>query len=148
MTFLSLLIDTINRSVSVPIDKLQKALVMIENTLKSKKITIKTLQQLCGTLNFLCRAIVRGRAFLTRMYAPLKICDKKGKLLKQHHHVKVMGEMKADLSLWKGFLQTPLSFIRPFIDFLNTLSAPELLWFTDLAKRKGLGFSGILTQTG
>ena len=33
------------------------------------KATVKQLQQLCGFLNFLCRAIVPGHAFTRRMYA-------------------------------------------------------------------------------
>ena len=63
--FLGLLINTLTQTVSVPVEKLEKAKSLISQVLNRKKITVKELQQLCGHLNFICRAIVPGRAFTT-----------------------------------------------------------------------------------
>ena len=143
LTFLGLLVNTITQSVSIPMDKVNAALTMINDTIDSKKISIKMVLKLCGHLNLLCRAIVPGHAFTTRLYAPLKIRNKQGQLLKQHHHVRVSGEMKQDLSIWKQFLETPISYSRPFVDFTATISAKEICWFMDAVKNADLGFGGI-----
>ena len=55
LVFLGLLIDTINQCVCVPIDKVSKAVSLIESVIgkKSRKITLHQLQKICGFLNFL-----------------------------------------------------------------------------------------------
>ena len=53
LTFLGLLIDTVGRFVSIPADKVARALDLIESLLSRKKATVKELQRLCGFLNFL-----------------------------------------------------------------------------------------------
>ena len=70
MTFLGLLIDTVLQCVFVPIDKVSKALLLIESILlkKSKKVTLNQLQKVCGFLNFLGRCVIPGRAFTRRLY--------------------------------------------------------------------------------
>ena len=68
MVFLGLLIDMEFQLVLIPKEKLLKGQYLVELILekKSKKATVKELQQLCGFLNFLGRAIVPGRAFYTQ----------------------------------------------------------------------------------
>ena len=65
LTFLGLLIDTANQLVCIPIDKIDKAKMLINRVLtrQSKKLTIKVLQSICGFLNFIGRCIIPGRAF-------------------------------------------------------------------------------------
>ena len=141
--FLGLLINTLLQTVSIPVQKIEKAKELINDILAKKKITVKTLQQICGYLNFLCRAIVLGRAFTTRLYAPMrKGAGKRNQILKQHHHLRVTGEMREDLRMWLSFLESPLAFSRPFIDFNSTLTATVLNWFTDATKNSILGFGG------
>ena len=55
LVFLGLLIDTINQCVCVPIEKVLKAVMLIQTVLdkKSKKVTLNQLQKICGFLNFL-----------------------------------------------------------------------------------------------
>ena len=102
LIFLGLLIDTINQMVLIPKEKLTKGQVLVETMLaqKSKKTTIKELQQLCGFLNFLGRVVVPGRAFTRRLYHYTKTNGK----LKSHHHVKINQEMRLDLEMWNIFL--------------------------------------------
>ena len=61
--------------------------------------------------------------------------------LKQKHHMKVDGELRADVNLWINFLQDDTMLCRPFVDFSETLHADELdFFFTDAAKSVKLGF--------
>ena len=63
LTFLGLLIDTVKQIVCIPVEKLNRAVSLVNTILNKRKVTVLELQKLCGFLNFLCRAIVRGRAF-------------------------------------------------------------------------------------
>ena len=110
MVFLGMLIDTVNQCVCVPIDKINKAVSLIESVLvsKSKKVTLNQLQKICGFLNFLGRCIIPGRAF-TRLYA-YTVSDK----LKPHHHIRLNTEMREDLCMWLTFLEHPSFFVDHF----------------------------------
>ena len=114
LTFLGLLIDTINQCVCIPIDKIAKAVSLINSILEksSKKVALNQLQKVCGFLNFLGRCVITGRAFTRRLYA-YTANDK----LKPHHHIRVNSEMKRDLQMWLTFLEHPSVFCRPFLDF-------------------------------
>ena len=83
MTFLGFLIDTIQKLVSIPVEKIQKANDLITDILSHKKTTVCKLQKLCGFLNFLCHRIVLGRAFTRRLYFHYS------PKMKPHHHLKV-----------------------------------------------------------
>ena len=63
INFLGFLIDTIRQRVSVPADKIAKVQELVQQILHSKSVMVKSIQKLCGHLNFLCRCIVPGRAF-------------------------------------------------------------------------------------
>ena len=94
LMFLGLLIDTIAQTVSLPHNKIIKTLQIISQILNSKswKVTVKQLQRLCSMLNFVCRAVVPGRAFTRRLYAHTA-----GQSLKPHHHICINQELKFDL---------------------------------------------------
>ena len=102
LTFLGFLINTVKQVVGIPEDKIRKAVTLMTEVLGKRKITVHRLQKLCGFLNFICRAVVPGRAFTRCLYAHLT-----GHNLKPHHHLKVTGEMKADLLVWNSFLRNP-----------------------------------------
>ena len=133
LTFLGMLLDTVSQTVSVPAEKIDKAKTLIYEILNQKKTTVRKLQKLTGFLNFLCRCVVPGRAFLRRIYgfySPLML---------PHHHVRVKQEMKDDLSVWLSFLEDPAVYCRPFIDFTQILTATQLDWFTDASGKIGYG---------
>ena len=96
--YLGLLIDTVLRQLVVPKDKVLDALQRIDNVATKKKCTLKELQSLIGSLNFLCRAIRPGRAYLRRLVDATK------GITVSHFYVSVTKEMKADLRMWKCFL--------------------------------------------
>ena len=52
LVFLGFLLDTVNRRVGIPLEKISKALTMTDEFLKCKKTTAKRVQKLCGFLNF------------------------------------------------------------------------------------------------
>ena len=69
--FLGILLDGKRLILAVPEDKGIKVLNALKELAdpSKKKVMVKTLQQLCGFLNFICKAIFPGRAFTRRMYA-------------------------------------------------------------------------------
>ena len=142
LTFLGLLIDTVHQMVFVPLEKLIKGRQMVMNLLnkKSKKTTIRELQQLCGFLNFIGRAIVPGRAFTRRLYHYTKNSN-----LKPHHHVKINQEMRLDLGLWNLFLHHETALARPFLDFskLGCLNAKKVFMYSDASGNFELGMGAI-----
>ena len=147
LTFLGLLIDTINRGVSVPVEKIQKGLKMIHTILSnpSKKCTLLQLQKICGFLNFLGRCVIPGCAFTRRLYAYTvgkKHLDGHGNMLvsqlKPHRHIRINGEMRRDLNMWTTFLHQS-AFCRPFMDFSRTWNAREVQFYTDASGKIGMG---------
>ena len=135
IVFLGLMIDTVNQVVCIPKDKVVKALHLISYFLNkhNRKVTVLQIQKLCGFLNFLCRCIVPGRAFLTRLYsmAPSK--------LKPHHHVRVSLENKLDLQVWEKFLSSPRVYCRPFMDF-QPYTAMDIDMYSDASRNFSKGF--------
>ena len=140
LVFLGLLLDTVNQVVAVPVEKIEKALTLIEEVINKKSITLKQLQKICGFFNFLGRAVVPGIAFTHRLYMFTK---GSGQNLKPHHHIRMKPEIKKDLFMWKEFLTSPLVYARPFMDFENELSAEDILMFSDASKNAVPGFGGM-----
>ena len=136
LVFLGLLIDTIHQCVSVPVDKVTKAVNLIQAVLqkKSGKITLNQLQKIRGFLNFIGRCIIPGRAFTRRLCAYTA-----NEKLKSHHHIRVNTEMRDNLNMWLVFLQHPSVFCRPFLDFSNWIVADEIDMYSDASGSIGVG---------
>ena len=138
ITFLGLLIDTIHQIVSVPCEKVDKAIKLLTKCLqrRSKKTTLGELQEITGFLNFLCKAVVPGRSFTRRLYNVAEGAQHK---LKKNHHLPITSEMRSDLELWLIFLQHPSVYSRKFIDFDLSLTSDEVDFFTDASTSLGCG---------
>ena len=108
---------------------------MIDSFMKKgvKKVTVLQVQKLCGFLNFLCRCILPGRAFLRRLYT-LTANPK----LKQHHHVRLNQENKLDLGIWRMFLTSSNIFCRSFMN-PETTHANEIDMYSDVSGKIGFG---------
>ena len=132
LIFLGLLLDTERQLICIPKEKISKALGQIQFFLSKKKATVLQFQQLCGTLNFLCKCILPGRAFLRRLY----VTNNK---LKQHHHIKITAENKLDLRTWEYFLTHPTAYSQPFMQ-LGILTAEILGIYSDASRNFKLGF--------
>ena len=135
LTFLGLTLDGRNHVIRIPVDKIQRALTMIQRLLNrsSKKMMLRELQQLCGFLNFLNKAIIPGRAFTRRFYS------QGNGLTKPHHHLKIKPEMKADLLLWEEFLKNEKIFSRPFFHLEEELHYAPQVFYTDASSTIGAG---------
>ena len=101
---------------------------------RNRKATVLQFQKLCGNLNFLCRCIIPGRAFLRRLYAATANTN-----LKQHHHVRITNEYRLDLLTWKCFLGRQESFCRGFME-QGILDATVLDMYSNASHNFSLGF--------
>ena len=140
ITFLSFLIGSVAQLVLIPTDKINKEKLLITQALekKSKEITIKQCQRICGFLNFLGRSIVPGRVFTRRLYRYTS-----GSQLKPHYHMCITREIRSDLTMWMEFLNHPSVYAWGFMDFSATLVADEISMFSDVAKSWKLGYGRV-----
>ena len=77
--FWGLEIDSEEMVVRIPMPKIKEITQKIEDLLAHAKCTLKQMQSLTGSLNFVCRAITPGRPFCRRLINAT--CG----LTKQHH---------------------------------------------------------------
>ena len=146
MTFLGMLLNGITYTMMIPESKVNKALFMLEKACYKKKLTIKEIESLTGTLNFLNRAIVPGRVFTHRMYSALegKITNRNNQPLKPHHHVSLNLEFRNDCEVWKNFLMYQRA--GPFWIF----QSKQVTWTSGStqmqANPKNLGFGCLLQK--
>ena len=151
LIFLGILLDGATLTLSIPIDKRNKALKMLQHFMDKKKATVKELQRLTGYLNFLTKAIFPGRAFTRRMYSKYSLAIAKPQSqfrLKHYHHVKLDQEFKFDCEVWRIFLSGSLTSIvaRPMVDLSSTLMATQLNFYTDASANENLGIGGVFNN--
>ena len=151
LVFLGILLNGQSLTLSIPVEKQQKALKILHEITSKKRVTIKQLQTLTGYLNFLTKAIVPGRTFTRRMYA--KYTNIKGAMtnkgrLKQYYHVLLDSEFRLDCEIWKTFLEhySDLSLCRPMIDLDTQVTAKQLKLYSDARKNTCLGM-GVVFNT-
>ena len=144
IVFLGMLLDGNRFVISIPEEKRNKALNIINWTIDKRKVTIHHVQRLMGILNFLNRVVVPGRAFTCGMYSKLKLLDSQGKPLKQHHHIWLGKQFIQDCRVWKMFLEeiTISQMSRPFIDIDAFEYAHVLNFYTDASLSKKFGGLG------
>ena len=140
ITFLGLAIDTARREIQVPSDKIAAIMSKLDIALSKKKLTLRELQSLLGSLNFICKAVRPGRAFLRRLF------DLTSGVLKPHHRVRISLGARADLLAWRQFLS----------HFNGSVMLTEQAWrssdnlnlYTDASAEIGFGafFRGSWTQ--
>ena len=131
ITYLGLEIDALRAQVRVPPDKVQAMTNQIGVVLSRPKITLVALQSLVGSLNFLCKAVSPGRAFLRRLIALSK------GITKPYHKVRLTAGAKLDLLLWREFL-SHFNGVSPFLE-QEWESSTALDLFTDAAASVGFG---------
>ena len=93
-----ILVDTVAMRLELPEDKLLGAKDLIKKLIQCKKAPLKLIQSLIGTLQFACRAIIPGRAFLRR------IIDLTRGVHSKNHRVRLTREARLDLKAWLAFL--------------------------------------------
>ena len=138
--FLGMLIDMCKQTIGIPTEKIQKALDQIEYFLgkSNKKVTVLEVQKLCGTLNFISRVIVPGHTLTRCLYAMTVVHQGRVQLL-PHHHVRISGENRMDLQIWKTFLKHPAVFSRPILND-DIATVVDIDMYSDAAKSNKRGF--------
>ena len=158
--FLGILLDGRHYIMRIPLEKRMKAIKLICNILdqKKSKATVKELQELCGYLNFLCKAIFPGHPFIRYMYAKYSNCvhvagnskdsDTSKFHLETYHHVRIDREFKADCRNWLEFLENGLIndiVNRPMIGILAPhLTSRQISFYLDASASKKLGYGCVL----
>ena len=143
IVFLGILLNGKMLMLSIPNEKRLKAITLLIEILSKKSATIKDIQKLTGTLNFLNKAIIPGRAFTRGMYQKLKLTDKARNLLKQHHHVYLRNDFKQDCKVWLQFLiRKDLKICHPFMDFTDENNQVKNLYL-DASKNPLLGMGAV-----
>jgi len=134
--YLGLTIDTINMLIKIPDKKIKELLIGIETLLSKKKVTLKELQSICGSLAFCTKALPAGRAFSRRLYMATTRASK------PYHFIRVTAGMKKDLFMWKLFLEkfNGVSYINE-VDWMSNV---KFKLFTDSAGGKGKGCAAYL----
>lgn len=100
LKFLGLIIDTDQMLIRVPDEKVAELSEKLRHYLTRKRITLRELQSLVGSLNFFSKAVRCARAFNRRFY------DLTLKAKLPHHSIKLSPEVKADMQVWLQFLNS------------------------------------------
>ena len=87
-------IDSVAMESRLPTEKLQKIRDKLNEVVRRKKVTLKTLQSLIGLLNFACCVICPGRAFLRRLI------DLTCGVRCPNFYVRLNSEARADMQAW------------------------------------------------
>ena len=128
LTFLGLVLDSVCMAVAIPKDKQERIEKQLLEVIQSKKTTVKKIQALAGSLNFITRAVPYGRPFMQKMYDLVAG-------LQPNWHVSVTSEVKRDCHMW-------LRFIRDYGGWTQicTPQTPMVLLYTDAATMVDLGW--------
>ena len=135
ITFLGLLIDLQNKRVCLPLEKINKAREILQRMIRKSKTTLRELQQLCGLLNFLNKAVIPGRTFSRRLYDLMRNCN----VTKAHHHLPIKADTKDDLRMWLKFINNAEAYARPFFQFQPDIVYPPQFFYTDASMSGGGG---------
>ena len=99
LDFVGITLDSMKMEARLPSDKLTNLRSVIDQFLGRNKATLKEIQSLIGLLNFACKVVAPGRAFLRR------VIDLTRGLQKSHHRRRITAEAKLDFLAWKEFLK-------------------------------------------
>ena len=122
-------LNTIKWQARLPQDKISKITEALITMSKSRRTTLHDMQSLIGMLNFACRVISPGRAFLRRLI------DLTMGIAKPTHHIKLNSEARADMSALLTFIRA-FNGVSMFID-PKWVSSDSIKLYTDAASTKG-----------
>ena len=122
-------LDTIKWEARLPGDKVKNMQSATEGIRKCRSISLRQLQSVIGLLNFACKVISPGRAFLRRLIN-LTIG-----ISKPSHHVRLNSEARADLAAWHCFLSS----YNDVTMLINSklISSESIKLYTDAASTQG-----------
>lgn len=94
--FLGIIIDTDNREIRMPQDKIEKFLTLIEDVYNKRSISKRTMQSVLGHVNHIGKGVPSARLFINRMLASLRGA--------QGRYITVDAELRKDLEWFRKFL--------------------------------------------
>ena len=127
--YLGLTIDTDIFLNKIPIDKIVELKLNLLFVLNKKKVTLKELQSLAGSLACCTRALTAGRTVSRRIYVAMGM----GKVRKSFHFIKVTNALKYDLLVWIQFLDNFNGITYMYDNWITNI---DLQLFTDSAGGK------------
>lgn len=95
--YLGIIFDSINMTMSLPSDKMQKLRSELEFFVKRKRATKHQLQRLCGVLSHAAKVVYGGRIFSRRIIDLLKGLPDK------NVRIKLSDDFKEDLQWWRTY---------------------------------------------
>ena len=106
LEYLGLLLNLLNLTLQIPDNKRLNNIERIDKLLAvyrgRRKTTVKKLQKLAGSLNFICSEIPAGKVFLASLYKLTR--SDKGQVNPLHHR-RITKEVYEDLTMFKSFLE-------------------------------------------
>ena len=130
IVFLGILIDTVEKELRLPQDKLADLQSMITQWRGRKACRKRELLSLIGSLSHACKVVRSGRTFLRRLI------DLSTKAARLDHFIRLNAEARADLEWW-------YQFIGPWngVSLLSSLSAqtPAATIYSDASGSWGCG---------
>ena len=107
LEYLGLVLNFVAQRIEIPEKKRQKCIDLIAKLItccrERKRVTVKTIQQTAGTLNFICQALPAGRPFLCSLYKLTR--THQGARRAGGHHRRISNEVCKDLEVLQSFLQ-------------------------------------------
>jgi hypothetical protein len=131
LTFLGLEIDSIHQVVRVPQSKVVALIEQLKLAHKVECLALSDIQSLLGSLNFVCRAIVPGRAFMRRLI------DLTVGATGKRERIRIGIGAKRDIDMWISFLAN-FNGTTMFLDS-HWVSNSTLQLYTDAAQSIGFG---------
>ena len=128
ITFLSLVIDSVRMAIVIPQDKRDKIENQLLNIIQAKKATVKQIQVLAESLNFITRAVPHGHPFMQKMYNLVAG-------LKPNWDISVTEEVKRDCHMWLHFIKDYGGWTQ-----IRTPLIPLVMLYTDAATTEDLGW--------
>ena len=131
LPFAGIELDTRYMIARLPDDKIAKSINAIKETLTKDRISLKSIQELSGLLNFCCTVVYPGRCFLRRLY------NLSVGLSNKYATVKLSAEVKDDLGMWLEFLSEFNG--KNFFMSDQWIASSALNLYSDAAQSKGYG---------
>ena len=99
LEYLGVILDTQRMEARLPMEKVSRIISILDSFMEREACSKQELLSLLGHLNFACRVIYPGRAFVSYLIS----LSTTVKML--HHHVKLNQECRLDIKMWSMFLR-------------------------------------------
>jgi hypothetical protein len=127
LVFLGVDINCVSQTLALPAKKLSETKLLIASWLGKKKATKKSVQQLIGKLNWVCRVMLGGRTFMRNLVDLLL------KVKQSHLYVRLGAAARSDLHWWS----VGIEFFHGHAPFPADIPVPSSCFSTDACLEGG-----------